>query len=237
MLVVGAGGLGAPVMLTLARAGIGAVGIVDDDEVERTNLHRQILFRDGDVGTSKIEAAARAIRRENGSISVETHPTRFLPHNGVELAKMYDVVLEGSDNFPTKFLVADACHIARRPVVHASALGWIGTVLAVGPTGGPCYRCIFEDIPRGEAPNCATAGVLGPVVGVVGAIQADLALRFVDGGDPRGSIVTFDGKSERIRKRTVSPRKSCLLCGPTASENEKNRQIRDVSVARYVEEG
>lgn len=233
VLVVGGGGLGAPALLALAHAGIGTVGIVDDDEVERTNLHRQILFRDDDVGTSKVAALARAIQLENPSIAIETHETRFLPHNGVELASMYDVVLEGSDNFPTKFLVADACRIAERFVVHASALRWIGTVLAVGPRGAPCYRCVFEDIPHGTAPNCATAGVVGPVVGVVGAAQADLALRFVDGDvTAAGEMITFDGKTESWRRRRAASRAACPLCG-----DEKKRQIREVAMARYVEEG
>ncbi len=239
VLVVGAGGLAAPVVLVLAHAGIGTIGIVDDDEVEITNLHRQILFRESDVGRPKHEALSEAIARENGSIHVELHPTRFLPSNAMDLASMYDVVIEGSDNFPTKFLTADACRLAAKPVVHASALRWIGTVLAVGPAGRPCYRCLFEDIPRGDAPSCATAGVIGPVVGVVGALQADLALRIVDlstkshpEGAPFGELVTFDGKTEELRRRRVAPRSSCVLCG-----DEKKRQIREVTMARYVEEG
>lgn len=239
VLVIGAGGLAAPAVLALAHAGVGTIGIVDDDEVETTNLHRQILFRERDVGRLKLEALSAAITRENSSIRVEGHPTRFLPANAIDLASMYDVILEGSDNFPTKFLTADACRLAAKPVVHASALRWLGTVLAVGPAGGPCYRCLFEDIPHGDAPSCATAGVIGPVVGVVGALQADLALRLVDlstkshpEGSPFGELVTFDGKTEELRRRRVAPRSSCVLCG-----DEKKRQIREVTMARYVEEG
>lgn len=232
MLVVGAGGLGAPAILALVHGGVGTIGVVDDDEVERTNLHRQILFRDADVGRPKTEALEAAIRRISKAISrpvvVEPHVTRFLPYNAVDLAGMYDLVLEGSDNFPTKFLVADACHLAGRPVVHAAAIRWVGTALAVSAQGGPCYRCLFEDIPLGEAPSCATAGVIGPVVGVVGALQADLALRVLDGEDVGGHLASFDGRSETIRRRAITPRKSCALCG-----SPEKQRISSIDLARY----
>ena len=232
VLVVGAGGLGAPAILALAHAGVGTIGIVDDDEVERTNLHRQILFREEDVGRQKGEAAKDAITRINKRISIEVHPTRFLPHNAIELAQDYDLVIEGSDNFPTKFLVADACHLAKRAVVHAAAVRWVGTALAVSAEGAPCYRCVFEDIPKGDAPSCATAGVIGPVVGVVGALQADLALKMIDGEDVAGQLVSFDGQSETIRRHTLAPRKSCALCG-----SAKKERISSVEIARYAERG
>lgn len=236
VLVVGAGGLGAPVILALAHAGVGTIGIVDDDEVEKTNLHRQILFREADVGRQKGEAARAAITWINERISVEVHPTRFLPHNAIELASMYDLVIEGSDNFPTKFLVADACYLAKVPVVHAAAVRWVGTALAVSATGAPCYRCVFEDIPRGDAPNCATAGVIGPIVGVVGALQADLALKMIDGEHVAGTLVSFDGRSETIRRHAVSARKSCALCGSPKNEqggDPKSERISSVETIRY----
>jgi molybdopterin/thiamine biosynthesis adenylyltransferase len=232
VLVVGAGGLGAPAIMGLAHAGVGTIGIVDDDEVEKTNLHRQILFREEDVGRQKGETARDAITRENKRIVIEVHPTRFLPHNAIDLASMYDLVIEGSDNFPTKFLVADACYLAQRPVVHAAAVRWVGTAFAVAATGAPCYRCVFEDIPKGDAPNCATAGVIGPIVGVVGALQADLALKMIDGESVAGQLVSFDGKSEQIRRRTVAPRKSCALCG-----SAKKEPISTLEIARYAERG
>jgi molybdopterin/thiamine biosynthesis adenylyltransferase len=231
VLVVGAGGLGAPAILALAHAGIGTIGIVDDDEVEKTNLHRQILFRESDVGRPKGEAAKAAITRINKGISIEVHPTRFLPHNAIELASMYDLIVEGSDNFPTKFLVADAACLSKRAVVHAAAVRWVGTALAVSAAGAPCYRCVFEDVPKGDAPNCATAGVIGPVVGVVGALQADLALRMIDGEDVAGTLVSFDGRSETIRRHRVAARKSCALCG--TPESPKNERISNVESIRY----
>jgi adenylyltransferase/sulfurtransferase len=209
-LIVGIGGLGCPAALVLAKAGVGAIGIADDDEIDETNLHRQILFADDDVGAHKVVAAARAL--DELGARVEAHRTRLLPQNAVDLVKRYDVVLEGSDNFATKFLAADACAIAKVPIVHAAAVRWHGTVLAVGREGKPCYRCLFEDLPEGDAPNCAEAGVVGPMVGVVAAVQADLALAVLDGIDVEGLLVTYDGKTDELRRRRVPARAGCALC-------------------------
>jgi molybdopterin/thiamine biosynthesis adenylyltransferase len=159
---------------------------------------------------------------------VNVHATRLLPSNAVALVSEYDLVVEGSDNFATKFLAADACALARVPVVHAAAVRWHGTVLAVGASGAPCYRCLFEDLPREDAPNCAEAGVIGPLVGVVGAIQAGLALAIIDGKDASGTLVTFDGKTDALRRITLRARPDCALCGAPA-------QIDRIDVARYVQ--
>jgi molybdopterin/thiamine biosynthesis adenylyltransferase len=200
--------------MALVRAGVTRLGLCDDDEVERTNLHRQILFGEADVGAPKVEAAARALRALSPGLEVRLHGTRLLPDDAVALVREYDVVLEGSDNFATKFLAADACALARVPVVHASAVRWVGTALAVRARGRPCYRCLFEDVlPAGDAPNCAEAGVMGPVVGVVAAAQVDRALALLDGRDVGGELTTFDGRSGALRRRTVSPRRDCPLCG------------------------
>ena len=222
VLLVGMGGIGCPAALVLAHAGVGAVGLCDDDEVERTNLHRQILFADADVGAPKIDAALRALEgvrhEEAGAHAGEApayrvHRSRLLPENAVATVSEYDVVLEGSDNFATKFMTADACAIARVPVVHASAVRWVGTALAVGPGGGPCYRCLFEDVPVGDAPNCSEAGVMGPVVGAIAAAAADLVLAIADGEAPFGELVTFDGRAGNLRRRRVARRADCALCG------------------------
>jgi adenylyltransferase/sulfurtransferase len=213
VLVVGVGGLGCPAALALASAGVGTVGLCDDDAVERSNLHRQILFDDADVGSSKLDAAARALVAAVPDVTLQLHRGRLLPDCALSVVREYDVVVEGSDNFATKFLAADACALAGVPVVHASAVRWIGTVLAVGARQRPCYRCLFEDLPGGDAPNCAEAGVMGPVVGIVAAAQVDLALSMLDGEQPEGQLWTFDGRTDVMRRRTIRSRRDCPLCG------------------------
>ncbi len=215
VLIVGAGGIGSPVALTLARAGVGTLGLVDDDRVERTNLHRQILFTDGDVGRDKLDAAARGLARLGCDARLELHRARLVPDNALELVRRYDLVVEGADNFSTKFLVADACRIAERPVIHGAAIRTIGTVLAVGGRGQPCYRCVFEDLSSEAAQNCETGGVLGPLVGLVAAVAADLALAAIDHAPRSGELVTVEAPA-RIRRRAIAPRPSCALCGDGA---------------------
>jgi adenylyltransferase/sulfurtransferase len=233
VLLIGVGGLGSPAAIALAHAGIGCIGLADDDRVERSNLHRQLLFRDEDVGAPKLDAARASLLRIAPSLDVRTHATRILPHNAIDLVGAYDVVVEGSDNFATKFLTADACAVARVPVVHAAAVRWYGTALAVAAGGAPCYRCLFEDLPEGDAPNCAEAGVVGPVVGVVGALQADLALAIVDAlardrePDVAGELVTFDGRDDALRRRKIPARPDCPLCGTA-------RRIRSIEPERYA---
>jgi len=213
VLVVGVGGLGCPALLSLVSAGVRRLALCDDDVVERSNLHRQILFGDADVGEPKLHAAARALKAMAPGIDIVLHQTRMLPDNAVALARGADLVLEGSDNFATKFLAADACALAGVAVVHASAVRWVGTAMAVGVAGRPCYRCLFEDVPGEDAPNCAEAGVMGPVVGVVAAAQVDLALALLDGREAGGTLVTFDGRTPSLRRRTVPRRADCPLCG------------------------
>jgi molybdopterin/thiamine biosynthesis adenylyltransferase len=229
VLLVGVGGLGSPAAIALATAGVGTLGLADDDEVEEGNLHRQILFSEADVGAKKTGAAARALRAWPGASRVEVvvHDTRILPGNAVDLVRGYDVVVEGSDNFATKFLVADACVLASVAVVHGAAVRWHGTALAVAAGGHPCYRCLFEDLPRDHAPGCSEAGVLGPAVGVVGALQADLALSLLSGHAVGGTLVTFDGKTDVLRRRVIAPRPDCELCGRSA-------RIRAIDRGRYL---
>ncbi len=218
-LIVGVGGIGCPAALALARAGIGTIGLCDDDEVERANLHRQILFsdRDADERMPKVDAAARALRAIAPGLELRLHRGRLLPSNAIDLVRQYDVVLEGADNYATKFLAADACALARVRVVHASAVRWVATALAVGATARPCYRCLFEDVPVDAGPGCAQAGVMGPVVGVIAAVQADLALAMVDGVGGQAQLVTFDGRTNDLRRRTIGARAECALCGYPAS--------------------
>lgn len=212
VLLVGVGGLGCPAAWALAEAGVGTLLLADDDEVDASNLHRQILFGPGDVGQDKVAAAVAALSARYPRTTVVGHATRFLPGAAAALLEGVDVVVEGADNFATKFLVADACALAKKPVVHGAALRWLGTALAVGPRGRPCYRCLFEDLPPGPAPSCATAGVMGPVCGVVGALMADLALRLAHDPSVGGTLVSFDGKRLARRTTRVPARPACELC-------------------------
>jgi molybdopterin/thiamine biosynthesis adenylyltransferase len=228
VLVVGVGGLGCPAALALVNAGIGRLVLADDDLVEVTNLHRQILFSDGDVGTDKLDAALRALRPlAKNHTAFELVRSRLLPDNARALVRSVDVVLEGADNFATKFLAADAAWLESRPIVHASAVRFVGTAWAVSRRGAPCYRCLFEDLPAGDAaPNCAEAGVMGPVVGLVGALAADLALRVLASDETAFAAVhTVDGLRDSLRPVAVRARPGCPLCGesPTISDIDETR--------------
>jgi adenylyltransferase/sulfurtransferase len=228
VLLVGAGGIGSPAALALIEAGVRRFKVVDDDRVDVSNLHRQILFRDADVGAPKLEAFANAIRRRAPDASVETIDGRFRPDSAAKILEDATVVIDATDNFASRFLIADACALAGIPVVHAAAIRWRATVLTAAPAGRPCYRCLFEDLPEAGAPDCATAGVAGPVCGVAGAIAADRALRILAGDTSVfGRVVTFDGLRDRLREVPVAPRPGCPLCG-------EPRSIADLAPDRYV---
>jgi len=227
VLVVGLGGLGCPVAMALAEAGVGSMLLSDDDTVDESNLHRQVLFQQTDVGLDKVEVGARRLEQRYPALRVESCGSRFLPDCCERLAAGVDLIVEGADNFATKFLAADAARLAGCPVVHGAAVRWHATAWAVGRAGSPCYRCLFEDLPEGEAqPNCAEAGVMGPVVGFAGALMADLALRVLSGDHTAfGSILTYDGLTDRLRRVAVSPRSDCALCGvaPTIQGIDETR--------------
>lgn len=222
VLLVGAGGIGAPAALTLVEAGVRRFVVVDDDTVERSNLHRQILYGEADVGRPKLEAFRDAVLRRAPDARVELVPTRLLPETAAELVTRARVVIDAVDNFASRFLAADAAWLAGRaagargvPVVHAAAVRWVATVMASSPEGRPCYRCLFEEPPGGDAPDCATAGVVGPVCGVAGALAAELALRILGRapGDPYGQVYSYDGRKDRLRKVALRARADCALCG------------------------
>ena len=232
VLVVGMGGLGCPVALALANAGVERLILCDDDQVELGNLHRQLLYTDADVGKDKLDCAREAlIARGFEASRIELVRSRILPENARDLVRAAKLVVEGADNFATKFLVADACHIERRSVVHGAAIRWTATVWSVAPEGRPCYRCLFEDLPPTRADqSCAEAGVMGPVVGLAGALMADLALRLLTAGESAaapefGRIYTYDGKRDRLRAVDVAARAGCPLCGdqPSIGDTQESR--------------
>jgi molybdopterin/thiamine biosynthesis adenylyltransferase len=229
-LVVGAGGLGCPAALALVRAGVGVVALADDDQVELTNLHRQLLYGDADVGRDKLDAARDALAVELApGQRLELVRTRLLPDNARELVRGFDVVLEGADNFATKFLAADACHLEGRPLVHGAAVRFRATVWCVAGAGRPCYRCLFEDVPDAAAgQNCAEAGVMGPVCGLAGSLMADLALDVLAGVPRFGLLFSYDGLEDRLRAVDVHARDTCPLCGPVAriSKIDESSYIR-----------
>jgi molybdopterin/thiamine biosynthesis adenylyltransferase len=232
VLVVGAGGIGNPAALALWSAGVGRLVIADDDDVEASNLHRQILYTDADIGGPKTAAFARRLGEQPGASATQRVETmgRALPETLLTALETVDVVLDGTDNFATRFLLADACHLAPRPVpvVHAAAVRWTGTVTVVAAGGLPCYRCFFEDLPTGNAPDCASAGVVGPLCGVIGGLAANEVLRLL-AGDPAasGSIIRFDAKRALFRRTSFRPRPDCPLCGAQPS-------IHTLTRSRYV---
>ncbi|WP_438038312.1 HesA/MoeB/ThiF family protein [Sorangium sp. So ce128] len=228
VLLVGAGGIAAPAALALAAAGVRELRVADDDEVELTNLHRQILFDDDDVGRPKLDAFAEALRRRFPGLRVDRRYGRFTPSAAAGLMPGVSVVVDATDNFASRFLIADVCRLTRTPVVHAAAIRWRATVMAVAGEGAPCYRCLFEDLPTGDAPDCATAGVAGPVCGVAGAIAADRALAILAGdASIFGRIATYDGRTDTLRSVPVSARPACDLCGARAA-------IATIDASRYV---
>lgn len=215
VLLVGAGGLGCPASQALAQAGVGHLRVVDDDVVEASNLHRQILYTDEDLGADKATVAAQRLaeiaRRAGHGTTTEAVRGRFVPETAPALLADIDLVVEGADNFATKFLVADACALAGVPCVQAGAVRWSGWALACsnGAPHGPCMRCVFEDIPRDRVETCATAGVVGPVVGVLGALQARLAVAWARGERVDGSLWSYDGLDGRLRALQVRARADC----------------------------
>ncbi len=228
VVIIGAGGIGAPLAMALVAGGVRLLTVVDDDTVDVSNLHRQILFTAADVGRSKLDAFAEAIERRASGVVVTRVPGRALPSTVASIVADASVVVDATDNFASRFLLADACALAGVPVVHAAAVRWQATVLAVSAAGRPCYRCLFEDVPRGDAPDCATAGVVGPVCGVAGAVAADRALRILAGdASAHGHIVTYDGLRDTLRSVPVPARPGCPLCG-------SERAIHAILASRYL---
>ena len=223
VLCIGTGGLGAPLGLYLAAAGVGRIGLVDFDAVDSTNLQRQILFSSQDVGRPKIEAASERLHGLNPDIQIDPIEARLTSENALEILKDYDVIVDGTDNFPTRYLVNDACVLLGKPNVYGSIFRFEGQVTIFGHPGGPCYRCLYpEPPPPGLVPSCAEGGVLGVLPGIVGAIQAAEALKLILGkGEPlTGRLLLFDALAMRFRELKLRKNRECPACGdhPTISQ-------------------
>jgi sulfur-carrier protein adenylyltransferase/sulfurtransferase len=216
VLLVGAGGLGSPVALYLAAAGIGTLGIVDADVVDRSNLQRQVLHTTDRVGMRKTESAAMTIHALNPDVQVHAYPERLTVDNVMALFQDYDVIVDGSDNFPTRYLVNDAAVLVGKPVVHGSIFQFEGQVSVFKPHEGPCYRCLYPTPPPpGLVPSCSEVGVLGVLPGVIGVIQATETIKLIIGqGEPLvGRLLMYDALAMRFREIRIRRDPACPLCG------------------------
>jgi adenylyltransferase/sulfurtransferase len=223
VLCIGTGGLGAPLGLYLAAAGVGRIGLVDFDNVDLTNLQRQVLFGTSDVGRPKTLAAAERLRNLNPDIQIDVFETHLTSENALEIMKDYDIVVDGTDNFPTRYLVNDACVLLGKPNVYGSIFRFEGQITVFGYPSGPCYRCLYpEPPPPGLVPSCAEGGVLGVLPGIVGTIQAAETLKLVMGsGQPLvGRLLLFDALAMKFRELKLRKNPECPVCGehPTVTK-------------------
>jgi len=226
VLIVGAGGLGSPAALYLAAAGVGTIGIADFDVVEENNLQRQIIHSTKSLGTKKTESAKNAINNLNPDVMVEIYNEKLNSKNSFEIIKNYDVVIDGSDNFPTKYLINDACVLLKKPNVYGSIFRFEGHTSVFNFEDGPCYRCLFPNPPPKDAvPSCAEAGVLGVLPGIIGTIQATEAIKIVLGkGDVlSGRFMVYDALSMKFKELKLSKNKNCPICG----ENPRIKELID----------
>lgn len=231
ILVVGAGGLGSPAALYLAAAGVGTLGIADFDRVERHNLQRQLLHEDGEVGAPKVESALRRLRAVNPGIRLNAHPEGVQPATALALFSAYDVIVDGTDTFASRYLNNDAAVLTGRPLVHGNVFRFDGQLSVFDPArGAPCYRCLFPvPPPPGSVPSCGEAGVLGALCGVIGSLQALEAIKLVTGaGEPlRGRLLAHDALAQRFQILTLARDPACAACGSSPS-------IRGLEPERYT---
>jgi adenylyltransferase/sulfurtransferase len=230
VLIIGAGGLGAPAALYLAAAGVGTLGIIDYDKVDLTNLQRQIIHHTNDVGVEKVKSAENKMRAINPDITIKTYQTRVTAENISEIIRQYDFVIDGTDNFPAKFLVNDACYFEKVPFSHAGILRFDGQLITVLPGETTCYRCIFHSPPpAGVVPSCSEAGVLGVLAGVIGLLQATEAIKFLLGiGDLlTNTLLVYNALEMRFYRVKLNRNPDCPLCGsnPEVTELKDEEQI------------
>jgi adenylyltransferase/sulfurtransferase len=217
VLLIGTGALGSPAALYLAAAGVGRLGLVDDDEVDVSNLQRQVLHGESWIGKPKLESAAARLREINPHVELELHRVRFTPDNAMTIAARYDVLVDGSDNFPTRFLTNDVACLLKKPLVYGAIHRFEGQATIFAPhLGGPCYRCMVPEMPSpGSVPSCAEAGVLGVLPGIIGSIQAMETLKLILGiGElPLGKLTVYDGLKSSFRSLRIGRDPQCRLCG------------------------
>lgn len=219
VLLVGSGALGSPAALYLAAAGVGRLGLVDPDVVDATNLQRQVLHGESWIGKPKLDSAAARLRETNPHIRVECHPLRLTPDNALEIASHYDLIIDGSDNFPTRFLTNDTAYFLRKPLVYGAIHRFEGQTAVFAPhLGGPCYRCLLPEMPApGSVPSCQEAGVLGVLPGIIGSLQAMEAIKLVlgIGTVPLGQLTIYDALRSSFRTIRLQRDSRCRLCGDT----------------------
>jgi len=217
VLLVGCGALGSPNAMYLAAAGVGRIGLIDADVVDASNLQRQILHGESWVGKPKLESAAARLREVNPHVTLELHPVRLTPDNAMDIAAGYDVLVDGSDNFPTRFLTNDTAFFLRKPLVYGAIHRFEGQTGVFAPhLGGPCYRCMLPHLPApGSVPSCAEAGVLGVLPGIIGSIQAMETLKLIlgIGAMPLGKLTAYDALHSQFRTLTLHRDPQCRLCG------------------------
>lgn len=223
VLIIGAGGLGAPAAMYLAAAGVGTIGIADADEVDLSNLQRQVIHTTNDLGKPKVESAKETMQAINPNVNVITYHDFIAADNIMDIIKDYDFILDGTDNFPAKFLINDACVMAKKPFSHAGIIRFQGQLMTYVPEKGPCYRCVFENPPPKDAvPTCKQAGVIGAMAGVIGCLQAMEAVKYITGAGEllTGSLLTYDALKMEFRKIKLPQNKKCGVCGehPTITE-------------------
>ena len=223
VLIIGAGGLGAPAALYLAAAGVGTIGIVDADEVDLSNLQRQVIHTTNDVGKAKVKSAAETMEAINPDVTVKTYRTFVDSTNIMDLIKDYDFIIDGTDNFPAKFLINDACVMAGKPFSHAGIIRFKGQLMTYVPGEGPCYRCVFKNPPPKDAvPTCKQAGVIGAMGGVIGSLQAMEAIKYIIGKGEllNGKLLTYDALKMEFHTIKLPKDHHCAVCGdePTITE-------------------